>query len=320
MSPSLDWAMEAFAPALPLAVGYSGGADSSALLVACAKKWPGQVRAIHIHHGLQAAADHFEWHCRKVCAELGVPLLVLQVDASSAPGESPEAAARAARYAAFTQATKPAAWPDVALEPIKTIAIAQHADDQVETVLLALSRGAGLAGIAGMPARWSRDGIAYARPLLAVSAAEIRRWLAERSIAFLEDPSNQDMRFTRNRIRHQLLPMLEATFPHFRQTFARSAAHAAQGSALLDELAQLDLLVVGQPPRIDALHGLSHARRSNALRYWLKSHHAVIPSAAQLQELLRQLDACRTRGHRIHLRVGQGFVRREGEKLAWYNL
>lgn len=320
MSPSLDGAMEAFAPALPLAVGYSGGADSSALLVACAKKWPGQVRAIHIHHGLQAAADHFEWHCRKVCAELGVPLLVLHVDASSAPGESPEAAARAARYAAFTQATKPAAWPDVALEPIKTIAIAQHADDQVETVLLALSRGAGLAGIAGMPARWSRDGIAYARPLLAVSAAEIRRWLAERSIAFLEDPSNQDMRFTRNRIRHQLLPMLEATFPHFRQTFARSAAHAAQGSALLDELAQLDLLVVGQPPRIDALHGLPLARRSNALRYWLKSHHAVIPSAAQLQELLRQLDACRTRGHRIHLRVGQGFVRREGEKLAWYNL
>jgi tRNA(Ile)-lysidine synthase len=88
----------------------------------------------------------------------------------------------------------------------------------------------------------------------------------------------------------------------------------------LDELAQLDLLVVGQPPSIDALHGLSHARRSNALRYWLKSHHAVIPSAAQLLELLRQLDACRTRGHRIQLRVGQGFVRREGEKLAWYNL
>lgn len=320
MRPSLDGAMEAFSPVLPLAVGFSGGADSTALLVACAKKWPGQVRAIHVHHGLQAAADHFEWHCRKVCAELGVALLVLHVNASAAPGESPEAAARAARYAAFARATESAAWPGGALEPIKTIALAQHADDQVETVLLALSRGAGLAGIAGMAALWQRDAITYARPLLAVSAAEIRRWLADRSIAFVEDPSNQDVRFTRNRIRHQLLPMLEATFPHFRQTFARSAAHAAQGSALLDELAQADLRVVGQPPRIAALQGLPHARQANALRYWLKNHHAVIPSAAQLQELLRQLDVCRTRGHRIHLRVGTGFVRRDGEKLAWYNL
>ena len=320
MSQTLDGAIAAFEPALPLAVGYSGGADSTALLVACAQKWPGQVRAVHVHHGLQAAAADFESHCRKVCADLKVPLVVRHVDAFPSRGESPEAAARVARYAAFEQALMPGAWPDETLPAVKTIAIAQHADDQVETVLLALSRGAGLAGMAGMPRYWRRKGVEYARPLLSVCAADIRRWLADRSITFVDDPSNQDVRFTRNRIRHQLLPALEAAFPHFRQTFARSAAHAAQGGALLDELAQTDLIAVGQPPAIRALQLLSQGRQSNALRYWLKTSYSVIPSAAQLQELLRQTAACRTRGHRIHLRLGPGFICREGEKLAWYNL
>ena len=121
--------MAAFSPELPLAVAFSGGADSTALLLACVQKWPGQVQAFHVHHGLQAAADDFEQHCKAFCAALGVPLRVQKVDARHASGQSPEAAARHARYKAF----EALALSDQALPAIQSIAIGQHADDQVET-------------------------------------------------------------------------------------------------------------------------------------------------------------------------------------------
>lgn len=308
-------AIGAFAPGLPLGVAYSGGADSTALLLACAEKWPGQVRAVHVHHGLQAAADDFERHCMAFCARLGVPLAVRRVDARHARGESPEDVARTARYQAFSD-TAQEEWAQFA---IKNIAIAQHADDQVETLLLALTRGAGLPGLSAMPARWVRDGITFHRPLLGVPASEIRAWLRERGAAYIDDPSNANEQFTRNRIRARLLPALEAAFPQFRETFARSAAHAAQAQALLQEVAAQDLLIVGTPPAIGALRALSRPRRANLLRYWLMACYRVAPSSAQLHELLDQIEACRTRGHRIHLKVATGFVRREGERLDWYN-
>ena len=150
MSTTFDAAIGAFAPALPLAVGLSGGADSTALLLACAQRWPGQVQAIHVHHGLQAAADTFVQHCAALCERLRVPLLVQHVDARHAPGQSPEDAARIVRYKAFEAAAR----SQKAQAAIKSIALAQHADDQVETLLLALSRGAGVAGLASMPAQW----------------------------------------------------------------------------------------------------------------------------------------------------------------------
>src|SRR5512145_1477517 len=119
MSKTLAQAMGEFEPGLPLAVAYSGGADSTALLLACAEKWPGQVCAFHVHHGLQAAADTFEQHCREFCARLGVPLRVCRVDARHAPGESPEAAARHARYEAFCALAQ----EDSAPGAIKNIAV-----------------------------------------------------------------------------------------------------------------------------------------------------------------------------------------------------
>lgn len=313
MTRSLAQALQDFRPGLPLAVAYSGGADSTALLLACAERWPGQVSAIHIHHGLQAAADGFESHCREVCARLGVPLQVQRVDARHAPGQSPEEAARSARYDALRQCA------EAHDPPIRHIALAQHADDQVETLLLALSRGAGLPGLSAMPAKWERDGICYYRPLLEVSGVELRQGLRERGTSWVEDPTNADEQFTRNRIRARLLPALEETFPQFRDTFARSAAHAAQAQRLLDELAAEDLARVGAPPQILALQQLSRERQANVLRAWLRSSHATAPSAAQLQELLGQVGACTTRGHRIHLKIGSGFVERQGPVLAWYN-
>lgn len=311
--------MAGFLPALPLAVALSGGADSVALLVACAEKWPGRVSAVHVNHGLQAAATLFEDHCRTLCQQLNVPLQVQTVDASKQPGQSPEDAARQARYMAFG-AIAPVGSSYVA---IKSIAIAQHADDQVETLLLALSRGAGLAGLSAMPAHWQREGLDYYRPLLSVSAADIRAWLAQRGVSFVEDPTNQDEQFTRNRIRARLMPALRTAFPQFLDTFARSASHAAQGQLLLDEVAAQDLEQIGDgmggAPRIQALQALSRPRQANAVRYWLKHRFQAIPSAAQLSELLDQVADCTTRGHRIHLKIGNGFVQRSNGVLAWYN-
>lgn len=315
----LDAAMDAFAaqlPALPLAVAFSGGADSSALLLACAARWPGQVEAWHVHHGLQAAADDFERHCRALCARVGVPLRVQRVDARPAPGDSPEASARRHRYGAFDALAS--AHP--ARSAIKTVVIAHHADDQVETLLLALSRGAGLPGLAAMPARWRRGEVDYARPLLGVPGAALREWLRSRGEDWVEDPSNPDPRYTRNRIRGQLLPALEAAFPAFRRTFARSAAHAAQAQALLDELAEQDLALAGQPPRLQALRALSVPRQANLLRRWLVTAYGQQASTAQLAELQSQLAAAGTRGHAIRLKVGAGHVVRQGPVLQWQPL
>ena len=319
----LEAALASFQPPLPLAVAFSGGADSTALLLACAQKWPGQVSAIHVHHGLQAAADDFVAHCTAFCKHINVPLQVVHVNARHAAGESPEAAARTARYSAF----QALAGDNIAYSAIKSIAIGQHADDQVETLLLALSRGAGLPGLSAMPAEWVRDGITYYRPLLGVSAAAIRTWLKAQSqmeplksfkgAVFIEDPTNQDEQFTRNRIRARLLPALDAAFPQFRDTFARSASHAAQAQTLLEEVAAQDLAQVGQPPALQALQQLSPARQVNVLRFWLKSAYQVSPSTVQMDELISQIKACTTRGHQIHLKVGPGFVLRHGPQIDW---
>lgn len=315
MTVAVEAALRGFAPQLPLAVGLSGGADSTALLLACAGRWPGQVQAIHVHHGLQPAADSFAQHCTALCARLNVPLTVQHVDARPKTGQSPEDAARIARYQAF----EAVAQSNQSLVAIQSIALAQHADDQVETLLLALSRGAGVTGLAAMPAHWRRSGLDWHRPLLAVAGADLRTWLVARGQDWVEDPTNTDERYTRNRIRARLLPALEAVFPAFRDTFTRSSAHAAQASELLRELAQQDLIVVGVPPQIAALQALSTARQANVLRHWLRSAHQTTPAAAQLAELQRQIAACRTRGQRIGIKVGSGIVERSGTALHWYN-
>ncbi len=298
----------------PFAVALSGGADSTALLFACATRWPGRVHAVHVHHGLQAAADRFEAHCVALCERLNVPLVVQRVNAAHVAGESPEDAARQARYRALADALQ-YNWGG----QIKHMALAQHADDQVETLLLALSRGAGLPGLACMPAVAERHGVTYHRPWLDAPGAALREALRAAGQAWVEDPTNTDTRYTRNRIRAELLPVIEQAFPAFRQTFARSASHAAQAQTLLQEMAEQDLQQVGNPPVIKALQPLSDARQSNVLRHWLALEHSQA-SAAQLQALLVQVKACTTRGHHIDIKVGRGFVRRDGAVLRCYNL
>lgn len=308
--PSLD----AFQHLGPFAVALSGGADSTALLIACATRWPGRVHAVHVHHGLQTAADGFEAHCVALCERLQVPLVVQRVNAAHAAGESPEDAARQARYRALAEALQNN-WGG----HIKHMALAQHADDQVETLLLALSRGAGLPGLACMPAVAERQGVTYHRPWLNVPGLALREALKAMGQSWVEDPTNADTRYTRNRIRAELLPVIEQAFPSFRQTFARSASHAAQAQTLLQEVAEQDLQLVGNPPAIKTLQQLSDARQSNVLRHWLSLEHSQA-STAQLQALLVQVKACTTRGHHIDIKVGRGFVRRDGAVLRCYNL
>lgn len=322
----------------PLAVAYSGGADSTALLLMLVRQYPGQVQAIHIHHGLQAAADDFAAHCAAFCSALGVPLHVVHVNATPATGQSPEDAARRARYAALSgkirelneatdqqnhgqEATKKVA--------IRSVALAQHADDQIETLLLALSRGAGLPGLSAMPASWQRDGIEFVRPLLGMTSHAIRSWLADQGLTarhpgsanagqgWVEDPTNVDTQFTRNRIRHELIPALDKAFPQFRQTFARSATHAAEAQLILVQVALEDLVHTGSPPRIFALQGLSPQRQGNVLRHWLKSSHQVSPSTAQLAELQSQICNCTHRGKQLRIKVASGHVERRGAELAY---
>jgi tRNA(Ile)-lysidine synthase len=292
-----------------MAVAYSAGADSTALLLAAHRRWPGQVVALHVHHGLQAAADGFEALARAFCALHGIPLQVSRVLAAHSPGESPEAVARNKRYAALASMAQQTG--------AQAVLLGQHADDQAETVLLALSRGAGLPGLAGMAERFERHGAVFGRPLLALAAAELRAWLQASGHAFVDDPTNTDVRYTRNRIRAVLMPAWEACFAGFRPLLARSARHAAQAQTLLDDLARLDLAQTGEPPELAALQALSRERQANALRHWLRNSHGVAASAAQLDELLDQVANCRTRGHRIHLKVASGFVARAGELLAY---
>ena len=294
---------------LKVAVAYSAGADSTALLLAAHQRWPGRVVALHVHHGLQSAADDFELHARRFCEQHGIELRVERVQAAHDAGQSPEDAARLARYAALARMAK-----DIQAD---CVLLGQHADDQAETLLLALSRGAGLPGLASMPELFERAGVCFGRPLLDIPCSALRTWLLSAGHAFVDDPSNTDTRFTRNRIRAVLLPAWEDCFPGFRPMLARSARHAAQAQRLLDELAAIDLAFTGAPPQIGHLQSLGRDRQANALRHWLRTGAGVAASTAQLDELLDQIAACTTRGHRIHLKVGPGHVERIGERLAY---
>lgn len=297
----------------PIAVAFSAGADSTALLLAAHALWPTRVVALHVHHGLQDAADTFEETARATCTQLGMPLVVQRVDAAALAGQSPEDAARQARYRAL--AAMAGEVGEARTSGAACVLLGHHADDQAETLLLALSRGAGLPGLASMGEDFERHGVRFGRPLLAVPASELRAWLQTVQQAFVEDLSNLDARYTRNRIRSQLMPAWARCLPGFLPMLARSARHAAQAQTLLDELANIDLALTGEPPVIAALQSLSAARQANALRCWLRRSAQVAPSDAQLTELLAQIADCRTRGHSIRIRLADGLLTRQGERL-----
>lgn len=253
-------------------VAFSGGLDSTVLLHALVELREREalppLSAIHVAHGLQAAAEAWPAHCRAVCERLGIPLQVahVEVDRNAA---SLEQAAREARYAAFAAALRPG---DVLLT-------AQHRDDQAETLLFRLLRGAGVRGLGGMPASRPLGKGRLVRPLLAVSRAELEAYARQHALPWVEDPSNADTGFARNFLRRQVMPLFSAHWPQAAANLARAAAHLREADALLGELAEQDLAPAREPSpwpwlslpslRLEPLLALSEARQRNALRHWL---------------------------------------------------
>jgi tRNA(Ile)-lysidine synthase len=273
-----------------IAVALSGGRDSVALLHALAALPPLHRRplsAIHVHHGLSPHADAWAAFCVDLAAALNIPCVVRHVEVARKPRASLEDSARAARYAALAAA---AAELDAT-----TVALAHHADDQAETLLLQLLRGAGPAGLAAMPRRSQRAGIAWWRPLLDTPRAAIDAYLRDHALGYVDDDSNASDRFRRNALRRDVVPALRKLAPGYPATLTRSAALQADAALLLDELAAQDAVRAfdGASLSRKALAALSDERARNLLRWFLRQHGLRLPSFARLAAMLAQVRTAR---------------------------
>src|SRR5574338_4455 len=286
----------AVGPGTRLCVGLSGGVDSVVLLYFLHRLQADRnfvLAAAHVHHGLSPQADHWEAACAGHCARLGVPFSALRVKVARDHPQGLEAAARLARYAALD--AQPADW----------LVLGHHQDDQAETLVFRLLRGTGLRG-AGAMRRVERPvrGLPRLRPLLDVRRREIEAWARAEGLSWVEDESNADLRFTRNRLRGALLPAWEADFPGAVPALARAAGHFQEASDLLDELAALDDAACGSGAwALRAFSALSDARRRNLVRWAIRRRSGVAPEAARLAEALRQIEVAREAAI-LHLPLG----------------
>ena len=267
-----------------LVVAFSGGLDSTVLLNALAglrssdlwREREFDLRAIHINHQLQAASVQWSEHCLFMAEQLSIPCVTVSVDVRVA-GEGVEAAARQARY----DALRPL------IHAHEALLTAHHASDQLETVLLALMRGAGVVGLSGSP-RVQRfgDGL-LARPLLPFTRSQLESWAREEKLQWIEDPTNDSAAFDRNFLRAHVTPILEQRWPAAASSATRSAAHLAETSQLLDTLADLDLERAGVGARLDlsVIAQWPSARRRNVLRAWLKRRGIRAPTTRKLAGL-----------------------------------
>ena len=295
-----------------LAVAYSGGLDS-AVLLHLAAVWARQqgigLVALHVHHGLSAHADAWVAHCQQQCQQLGVTFDWARVRLADAPDAGIEAAARKLRYQALGELCQ--------RHQVTVLLTAHHQDDQAETMLLQLLRGAGVAGLCGMqnmhlaPGLLGSPSLFLARPLLACSRAELEQVAAQVPLQFVTDESNTDIRFTRNALRHEVMPVLEQYFPGFQARFARTAQHAQSAQELLEQLAREDYVQCLVDGGLDVvrLRALTESRGDNVLRYWLAQYQMgqqtqtqtqtqtrsqtqspmQMPSTARLMEMRKQL-------------------------------
>jgi len=270
-----------------IVVGFSGGLDSTVLLHSLAVlrqrgSLSGTLSALHVHHGLQTAAEDWLAHCKQQAALHQINFLERRVQVSGAAGASPEEAARDARYAAFAEHL---------VAPGSVLALAHHADDQVETVLLRLLRGSGPRGLAGMPARRALGAGQLVRPLLAASRAQLLQYARDEGLVWIEDPSNADTRYTRNHLRQHIVPALLQLSPGLLSTAARSAHLCAEAEVLQEELAAMDLKnALGDcrnQLRLPALAMLSPVRQRNLLRYWTRGLQDELQGSAITHQALQ---------------------------------
>jgi len=275
-----------------VAVAYSGGRDSTALLHATLKAAAGEgveVLALHVHHGLSVHADAWLQHCATQCArwaKRGLPVVFASERLTGKPpkGESIEAWARQARYRALRHMA--------IAHGASLVLLAHHRRDQAETFVLQALRSAGVAGLSGMPREVERDSLTWVRPWLDVPREQIEAYVRRHRLRHIDDDSNEDTRFARNRLRHEVWPALQQAFPQAESSLADAAEWAQQAAQCLSELASMDLANVAGA---GALHvrawlALSEARRSNALRVWLRRVSGKPPSAALVTRLLDEIE------------------------------
>ena len=266
-------------PRPSLCVAFSGGADSTALLAALAQlpRPPLRVRALHVDHRLHPESGAWSAHCRRVARALGVALAVRTADIAQRRGESPEAAARAARYALL----------GASLAEGEVLLTAHSQDDQLETVLLQLLRGAGIAGLAAMPEVTPFVRGLLARPLLTVPRAALSAWVSAQRLPWIEDESNACLSFDRNFLRLRVLPVIRERWPQAAATASRSARHAAEAQRLLEALGAADVAraAFGAALSAKVLRALTPDRRRNALRCWIAAAGRKPPPSSRLEEV-----------------------------------
>lgn len=282
----LDAALKRTASARRFLIGLSGGLDSVVLLHAMAQlrersNGAMALRAIHVDHQLHPDSASWLRHCERLCARLDIDCLGSRVNVAQDSGV--ENAAREARYSAFA----------AALEEGEVLLLAHHRDDQMETLLLRLMRGAGSRGLSGMPRDRALGRGRLLRPLLDIDWGELRRYAEALDLDWVEDASNRDESLDRNYCRHSLLPLIEARWPSYRESWSKSAALAGESEALLRELASMDLAAIAteSPAVIDRekLLALTEPRRRNVMRHWLGSLGAAELGWNQLQRLSNEV-------------------------------
>lgn len=273
-------------------LAYSGGLDSHVLLHLYANMRTTrsmQLKAIHINHNLSPFAAKWADHCAKVCAELNVPLLVQNIEVKASSGESLENEARQCRYHIFSQT----------LAPGDQLLTAHQQDDQAETLLLQMLRGAGPKGLASMPRIKPFAQGFHVRPLLEFSRAELKRYAEHHQLQWIEDESNHNVDFTRNFLRHDVLPILMQRWPTVKKTLARVAENCAEAQEIVAALAASDKKKVKGPLgfntlSISKLHRLDPARQRQVVRLWLEESHFSLPSLKQMQHIQQDLFAARS--------------------------
>jgi tRNA(Ile)-lysidine synthase len=300
------------APGAPLLIAYSGGRDSVALLDAACRlrrsraRGFAQIVAVHVHHGLLPDADQWTASCGQVCARLEVALQIKRVEVAPA-GRGIEEAARSARYAALADAA--------AEHGAAAVLTAHHLDDRIETFLMQWMRGAGIDGLTGfVAARAFTGGAALLRPWLALPRADIEHYVAQRTLDYVDDPSNAEPRLLRGALRATVLPALRAVRPGYLRGAARSVELLAESAEALHELAAADLASCADDApagmlRLDRLAALPPGRRAVAVRAWLAGQGVEVPSRARLAQLLGQALGSRADA-RMKVRLGGHEVRR----------
>ncbi|MFT5173503.1 MAG: tRNA(Ile)-lysidine synthase [Gammaproteobacteria bacterium] len=297
--------MSTLEPVTSLSVAFSGGADSTVLLDALRRLCPQfglpVPRALHIDHGLELCSAEWSSRCEQFCVAHGVEFRSISVDARARSGQSPEEVARTARYQALR----------AAMRPDEVLCVAHHADDQAETTLLQMLRGAGVLGGGAMRAQGDFSPGRLLRPMLNLRRRDIESYARSRGLAWINDPANQRARHPRNRLRAEVLPLLQDIAPGAVEALSRAALLQREAADAVDELARLDLQRCWAQQRGSlsrtALRTLSSARRRAVLRTWLRNH-VRMPSYRRLGELERQICTAR---HDAAPRLAVGTVRIE---------